>query len=247
MRPPIQRPLVVIPAVDEEESIGGVLAAVRAANPGISIVVVDDGSHDETARIAREAGSPVLSHATNIGVGGAMRTGFLYAHLGGFDAVIQVDGDGQHDPAHIPAILAGLKDFDVVVGNRFGPGSTYDMGRLRRTAARLLSRVVSIHVRRGISDATSGFRGTGPRAIRMFAHHYPTEYLGDTVESLVLAAKAGLSVGEVPVGMGPRTAGNPSQNLVKSVGHLARALFVAFQSFVRRAPAGAPGMVEGAP
>jgi glycosyltransferase involved in cell wall biosynthesis len=233
------RPLVVIPALNEQETIGEVVAAARLSCSSASILVVDDGSVDGTAAIAYEAGAVVAPHAVNLGVGAAMRTGFIYALRHGHDAVVQIDGDGQHDPEQIGMLLDGLGDCDVVVGSRFGSEQAYRISRIRRLVIRLLSRVVSVYCRTRITDATSGFRAAGPRAIRLFARHYPSEYLGDTVESLVLAGKVGLTVREVPVTMHARQRGRPSQSIVSGTLNLVRASFVVFQSFIRGVPRGA--------
>lgn len=230
------RPLVVIPALNEQASVGAVVDAVRTFCPSVTVLVVDDGSADSTAEIARRAGARVASHAMNIGVGGAMRTGFEYALRRGHDAVVQVDADGQHDPALIQRLLEALSAADIVVGSRFAVGGAYPISNMRRLAIRLLSRLVSVHCRTRITDATSGFRAAGPRAIRLFAAHYPSEYLADTVESLVLGGKAGLVITEVPAAMTQRAHGQPSQSILSGAFHLTRSAFVVFQSFIRSVP-----------
>ncbi len=235
----IARPLIVIPAIDEAETVGDVVTAVRAACGWCTILVVDDGSTDDTAAVASRAGAIVASHAVNLGVGGAMRTGFHYAFRKGHDAVIQVDGDGQHPASQVGILLDGLETSDIVVGSRFGSDHDYPIRFARRLAIRILSRSVSVHCKTRITDATSGFRAAGPRAIRLFARHYPIEYLGDTVESLVLAGKVGLTVSEVPVAMESRRSGRPSQSFLAATMHLIRAAFVTLQSFIRRVPRGA--------
>jgi glycosyltransferase involved in cell wall biosynthesis len=233
------RPLVVIPAFNEQGAVGAVVTAVRANLERAVILVVDDGSTDATATLAARAGALIAPHPTNLGVGVALRTGFEFAIRHGHDAVIQVDADGQHDPSQIGLLLEGLVDADIVVGSRFASKQRMQMSFVRRLAIRMLSRVVSIHCGTRITDATSGFRASGPRAIRLFAEHYPSDYLGDTVESLVLAGKVGLSVNEVGVTMNPRTHGRPSQSLLSGAGHLARSTFVILQSFIRAVPKGA--------
>ncbi len=243
MSGPITNPLIVIPALDEAETVGEVVAAVQVAMPGCTVLVVDDGSTDDTVAAATQVGALVASHAVNLGVGAAMRTGFHYAFRNGHDAVVQVDGDGQHPADQIGILLEGLESSDIVVGSRFGSDHDYPIGFVRRLAIRILSRAVSIHCKTRLTDVTSGFRAAGPRAIRLFASHYPTEYLGDTVESLVLAGKVGLSVGELPVAMEPRQSGRPSQSPLAATMHLARATFITLQSFIRRPPQGSQALV----
>lgn len=219
----VTRELVAIPAWNEQESIESVVAKVREHRPGATVLVVDDGSTDETADRAKRAGARVVSLPFNVGVGGAMRTAFLLAQREGFDAVVQVDADGQHDPADIDRLFDGLQSADVVVGTRFHPNSMYFVGGPRRWAMVLLSKSLSRMNRGRISDPTSGFRSAGPRAIELFAVDYPAEYLGDTVGSLAMAIRRGLVVDEVPVTMYFRQHGRPSKNALWSALYLGRA------------------------
>lgn len=217
------RSLVAIPAWNESGSIASVIAKVREHRPDADILVVNDGSTDRTAEVAEEAGATVVSLPFNVGVGGAMRTAFLYAKRHGYAALVQVDADGQHDPADLDRVLDGLSDADVVVGTRFHPDSQYFVGGPRRWAMVLLSKALSRMNRGLISDPTSGFRSAGPRAIDLFAVDYPAEYLGDTVGSLSIAIRRGLMVHEVPVTMYFRQHGRPSKNALWSALYLGRA------------------------
>lgn len=217
------RSLVAIPAWNESGSIASVIAKVREHRPDADILVVNDGSTDRTAEVAEEAGATVVSLPFNVGVGGAMRTAFLYAKRHGYAALVQVDADGQHDPADLDRVLDGLSDADVVVGTRFHPDSQYFVGGPRRWAMVLLSKALSRMNHGLISDPTSGFRSAGPRAIDLFAVDYPAEYLGDTVGSLSIAIRRGLIVHEVPVTMYFRQHGRPSKNALWSALYLGRA------------------------
>lgn len=231
-----QRVLVVIPAWNEAACISDVIAEVRAAVPAADLLVVDDGSVDRTAAVARAAGADVARLPYNLGVGGAMRCGFRYARRGGYDAVVQIDGDGQHDASYLPQVLAGLARTDVVIGARFAGVGSYEVRGPRGWAIRFLSRVISRIMGVRITDATSGFRAAGRRAIDVFAVHYPAEYLGDTVESLVIARRVGLSVSQVPVAMRPRAGGTASQSVLGASIYLARALAALMLALVRRWP-----------
>jgi glycosyltransferase involved in cell wall biosynthesis len=240
-----RRVLVVVPAWNEERVIENVLAELSLLDPGYDVLVVDDGSTDRTAQVATRAGAVVLSLPFNVGVGGAMRAGLVYAHRNGYDGVVQVDADGQHDPAHIEALLCALENVDVAIGSRFAGSSNYAVGGPRRWAMRLLAWSLTRLCHAPLTDVTSGFRATGPHAMALLARYYPREYLGDTVESLVIAHRAGLSVGEVGVTMRPRSGGSPSQSAVKASLYLGRALLVLVLALMH-SRRGVPRMVEAA-
>ena len=231
---PTPRTLIAIPAWNEEASIGGVIDKVRDHRPDVDILVVDDGSRDMTAERAREAGATVVSLPFNVGVGGAMRTAFLYAQRRGYQAVAQVDADGQHDPADLDRILDGLSGADIVVGTRFHPDSMYFVGGPRRWAMILLSKALSRMNRGTISDPTSGFRSAGPQAIDLFAAEYPADYLGDTVGSLAIAIRQGMVVHEAPVTMYFRQTGRPSKNALWSALYLGRATLAILATSLKR-------------
>ena len=219
----MSRILVAIPAWNEEPSIAGVIGKVASNRPDADILVVNDGSTDGTEEVAAKAGASVVSLPFNVGVGGAMRTAFLYAVRNEYDVVIQVDADGQHEPAELNELIEGLQDADIVVGNRFHTGSTYAVHGPRRWAMRMLGAWLSRMAKAPIDDPTSGFRSAGPRAVELFAVNYPAEYLGDTVGSLSIAIRHGLSVGQAPVTMYFREHGRPSKNAVWSTLYLGRA------------------------
>jgi glycosyltransferase involved in cell wall biosynthesis len=227
---------VVIPAWNESASVGHVVAEVRAQVPESDVLVVDDGSGDGTAHVAAAAGAHVCRLPFNLGVGGAMRTGYRYALRHGYDAVVQIDADGQHDPARVPDLLAGLEHADIVVGARFAGTGQYVVTGLRRLAMVLLARVLSRLSGERLTDVTSGFRAVNRRGISVFATHYPAEYLGDTVESLVIAIRLGCRVSQVPIAMRTRAHGRPSQSGLRSAGYLARAVVALSLALVRRWP-----------
>lgn len=215
--------LVAIPAWNEASSIGEVIAKVREHRPTADVLVVDDGSRDETAMVARNSGAIVVSLPFNVGVGGAMRTAFLYAARNDYQRLVQVDADGQHDPADLDRLLDGLDHADIVVGTRFHDESMYFVGGPRRWAMVLLSKALSFMNKGLISDPTSGFRSAGPRAIALFAQEYPADYLGDTVGSLAIGIRKHLVVQETPVTMYFRQTGRPSKNALWSTLYLGRA------------------------
>lgn len=231
------RVLVVVPAWQESDAIVGTLESIfRVVDPA-HVLVVDDGSSDNTAKIARQAGASVASLPFNVGVGGAMRVGFLFAFRGGYDVVVQVDADGQHDPVQIHLLLSELANADIVIGARFAGRGSYRVRGPRRWAMVLLAGVLSHLTGTRLVDVTSGFRAVGPRALALFARDYPSEYLGDTVESLVLAHRAGLRIAQVPVEMRPRQGGAPSHGPIKASLFVLRAFLVLLLALLRRSPA----------
>jgi glycosyltransferase involved in cell wall biosynthesis len=233
MPSPAASTLIVMPALNEEATIGAVIAEVRTAMPEADILVVDDGSTDATAAIATAAGARVASLPFNLGVGGAMRLGFRVARGEGYQHVVQIDSDGQHNPANLRALIAGLDEADIVIGARFAGEGDYRVRGPRWWAMRVLARILSRTTRTTLTDTTSGFKANGPKAIEVFAREYPAEYLGDTIEALVLAARSGLVVRQLPVAMRPRLGGTPSQSPLKATRHLARAFMALGFALIR--------------
>ncbi|MGL4257783.1 MAG: glycosyltransferase family 2 protein [Microbacterium sp.] len=228
------RVLIIVPAWNEARNVGATVAEIRAASPRYDVAVIDDGSTDDTAEVARAAGATVLSLPFNLGVGGAMRTGFTYAQRLGYHRAIQVDADGQHNPADIDRVLAGLERADISIGARFADVGTYTVSGPRRWAMVFLASVVSRTAGTRLTDVTSGFRAANERAIAQYVRYYPAEYLGDTLDSLVAACHAGLSVTQVPVAMRPRSSGKPSQGALGSTMYLLRSVFALSLAIMRR-------------
>lgn len=225
--------LVVLPALNEEASVGDVVREVLTKLPGVACLVVDDGSRDDTAGRARAAGALVARLPFNLGVGAAMRVGFRYAIENGYSNVVQIDADGQHDPASVPRMLEELRTADVVIAARFAGAGRYDARGPRRWAMRVLAFGLSRVTGTRLTDATSGYRASGPRAVAVFVENYPAEYLGDTVESLVIAARSGLAVRQIATEMRPRAAGEPSHNPVKAAAYLGRAVMALGFALIR--------------
>lgn len=229
----LSKTLIVLPAFNEEDVIATVLQEVFETNPGVRCLVVDDGSVDATAEIAKESGAVVAILPYNLGVGGAMRVGFNYALANGFENVVQVDADGQHDPRDVVHLVAELENADLVLGARFAGSGNYEARGPRRWAMVVLAKLLSRSAKATLTDTTSGFRASGPRAVRLFAEHYPAEYLGDTVESLVIAARAGYGITQVPVSMRERAGGAPSHSPVKAAVFLIRVGIAMLFAFLR--------------
>jgi len=217
--------LLIVPALDEESSVANVVKLARRA--GYDVCVVDDGSVDATAERAAGAGAEVLRLPVNLGVGGALRCGFRWALRNGYDVVVQVDADGQHDPDQVQLLLQALRDSgaDMVVGSRFADGhEDYSVGTIRRLAMRALSARVRRVAGVRVLDASSGFRAIRRPLLDSFAAEYPVEYLGDTVEALIQAGCAGAKVLERPVVMTQREHGSPSAGSVASLWYVLRVL-----------------------
>jgi glycosyltransferase involved in cell wall biosynthesis len=211
-----------MPAWNESESIGNTIREVFEFGPPCDVLVVDDGSRDGTARVAREAGATVLQLPFNMGVGGAMRTGFKYAKSHGYKQVIQVDADGQHDPRDIKAVLDGLQHADIAIGARFADKGNYTVRGPRKWAMKVLAWTISRIAGTPLTDVTSGFRAANLKAIRQYVDHYPAEYLGDTIDSLVVAIRSGCTVRQVAVSMRARQGGTPSHDPMKAAIYLGR-------------------------
>ena len=204
------RGLVIIPALNEARNLPRVLESLRRDAPGWDACVVDDGSTDETARTAREQGAIVLRLAQNLGIGGAVQTGYLWARERGYEVAAQIDGDGQHDPLFLAAARAPIEDgkADLVVGSRYLGSDGFRSTAVRRAGIRYLSWFLRLRCGARVTDPTSGFRVAGRRAIELFAAHYPSDY--PEPEAIALATRSGLSVSEVPVVMREREHGRSS-------------------------------------
>lgn len=233
MVPAHNRVLVIVPAWNEERNVGRTVSEIVQADSAYDIVVIDDGSTDSTAAVARDAGATVLPLPFNLGVGGAMKTGFTYAQRHGYSRAIQVDADGQHNPADIAQVLAGLEEADIAIGARFAEVGDYEARGPRRWAMVFLAAVVSRVAKTPLTDVTSGFRAANAKAINQYVRYYPAEYLGDTIDSLVEAVHAGLSVTQVPVAMRPRLHGKPSQNPLGATVYLLRSVFALSLALMR--------------
>lgn len=229
------RLLVVIPALDEEDALPGVLSELARVRRDADIVVIDDGSADTTTAVARAAGATVLRLPYNLGIGGALRTGFRYAVEQGYTRAVQFDADGQHDPAEINALVAQLDaGANLVIGSRFATGDTdYEVGRVRRRAMRMLGTAVRILSGQVFTDTSSGFRAFDHDALRLFAHTYPVDYM-ESVEALVMACAGGLRVVETPVRMRSRAGGLPSNRSLRLAYHYVRLLLVIIVTTNRR-------------
>jgi len=226
--------LIIIPAYNEEQSLPGVIADLKQHVPDADILVVNDGSRDRTTDVARQAIVKVAVLPFNLGIGGAMQTGYQYAHANGYDIAIQFDGDGQHLAAEITILLDLLKagTADLVVGSRFLKRGDYRPPFFRRIGMWIFSTFLSVILGMTVTDTTSGFRAANRRVIDFFARAYPEDY--PEVESLVLLHRSGLSVTEVPVRMRDRTAGRSSITPIRSAYYMIKVLLAVFIDLMKK-------------
>lgn len=214
--------LVIVPAYNEEESLPGILREIRETAPGADVLVVNDGSRDGTPRAAREAGVLVADLPVNLGIGGAMQTGYRFAQRKGYAIAVQVDADGQHDPREIGTIVAPIREgrASLVVGSRRLGAAGYRSTALRRFGTSVLSWVVSRLTGLPLGDTTSGFRAADRRVIEAYARFYPSDY--PEVEALVYVHRQGLRIVEVPVAMRPRQGGRSSITLRRAAYYMVK-------------------------
>ena len=231
-----------MPAYNEEESVARVVTAIHEQCPDFDVLVVDDGSTDGTAEQAERAGATVIRHPFNLGIGGAVQTGYKYAQRHAYDLAAQVDGDGQHDPSHLPdlaAALCGDDQVDMVTGSRFREGAGYKVPRLRRTGIMLFAGLMSMIVRQRVTDPTSGFRMTNRRGIALFAQDYPHDY--PEVEAILMMHAHRLRTREIPVRMSARFAGRSSITNPLSAYYMVKVLLAVIVGLFRSRPAIEPG------
>ena len=226
--------IAIVPALNEEQTVGRVIDEIRAFDPGFDIVVVDDGSTDRTAGVAADRGAHVLRLPFNLGIGGAMQTGFRFAFEQGFEIAVQIDGDGQHDPSQLPKILGPVLagEADLCVGSRFTGEGAYRSSFARRVGIKIFAGVVSAVVRQKVTDTTSGFRAVNRKGIALFAADYPHDY--PEVEATVMCVKHKLRLTEVPVTMRERGGGASSITAVRSVYYMTKVLLAIFVGLFRR-------------
>lgn len=231
------RLLVVVPAYNEVASIGGVLDDLAEHVPDADVVVIDDGSTDETATIASSRGARAIRLPFNLGIGGAVQTGLIVAEHGGYDVVVQVDGDGQHRADQVARLVDALdsEQLDLVIGSRFldpAASAGYRASPLRRFGIKIFEWVNSALIGRRITDNTSGFRAYRREAVAVLARDYPDDY--PEPESVVLLTRKGFRVGEVPVKMRVRQGGRSSIGLTQSVYYMVKVLLAILVNTTRR-------------
>jgi glycosyltransferase involved in cell wall biosynthesis len=220
--------LVLIPAYNESLNIDTVLRELEAH--GYNSLVINDGSTDDTSTRAKQFRIPVLDLPYNLGVGGALRAGFQYAVRNGFEAIVQIDADGQHPVGHIEDLIRAANDTEahLILGSRFlGPSLSMELGMIRRSTMKVLARSASKATGTRITDSTSGFRLIRNPLLEKFSTNFASNYLGDTYEALIAAGRSGYRVHEIPAPITDRLNGVSSSSSLKSTGQTLKVLTVA--------------------
>lgn len=235
--------LAMVPAYNEGEVIEFVISELGRHAPGFDVLVIDDGSTDDTAELAEAAGATVVRHPFNLGIGGAVQSGYKHAQRHGYDVAVQVDGDGQHDPRYLEPMLEKLHtsgDADMVCGTRFrGSEAGYAVPRARRAGIRIFRALLSTILGESITDPTSGFRMTNRRGIELFARDYPHDY--PEVESILMLHAHKLQLHEFPVRMRERDTGTSSIGFTQSAYYMVRVTLALAVGLFRRRPLPPPG------
>lgn len=226
--------IAIVPAYNEQAAIGGVVDELRAFDPDLDVLVVDDASHDATARRARARGARVITLPFNLGIGGAVQTGFRYAADHGYELAVRVDGDGQHDPSELGPLVDAVRSggADICVGSRFVGPEGYRSSATRRIGIRILARTVSLLTRQRVTDTTSGFQVLNRKAIELFASDYPHDY--PEVEAAVMVHKHRLRLVESPVRMRERAGGESSIRGFQTVYYMSKVMLAILIGALRR-------------
>jgi glycosyltransferase involved in cell wall biosynthesis len=225
--------LVIVPAFNEEGAIADVVRSVQGHMPGVPILVIDDGSVDGTVPQARAAGAEVLTLPHHLGLGGCVQTGYKLAYELGFEYVIRIDGDGQHDARDIPRILEKLQTTgcEMVIGSRFVSHNGSETSLLRGLGIRFFRLVLQPILGKPVHDPTSGFVGVNRRALAVFGRSFPLDY--PEIEALVVLQRRRFRFEEVPCKMRPRTTGRTSITPVKSLHYIAHVLLGVFVNVLK--------------
>jgi len=228
--------LVIIPALNEEDSIAAVVGRARQQLPWADVLVVNDGSTDDTASVAEAAGAIVLHLPYNVGIGASMQTGFLFADMQGYEIAIRSDGDGQHAARDIPALLAELAkgQADLIIGSRYLEDRGYVASPARRAGSLILANLISRIIGQRVTDPTSGFIVCNRRAIKLCAQVYPHDY--PEPEAIVILHRAGLKLGEIPVTMEARMGGQSSITALRSIYYMIKVILAILVGLLRPAP-----------
>jgi glycosyltransferase involved in cell wall biosynthesis len=229
-----KRIAVIVPAYNEENTIADVVRSIKSLGTAFKAIVINDNSSDRTSEEAVRAGAVVITLPCNLGIGGAVQTGFKYALANGYDACVQADGDGQHPTGEIPRLLEPLfsNGYDMVIGSRFVVNTKYRVSFMRNLGIRIISLFLRCTTGMLVRDTTSGFRAINRKALELFSREYPQDY--PEPESLVFAHKYGFRVTEVPIEMTSRMYGASSITPVLAGYYMAKVLLAMFIDLFER-------------
>jgi len=231
--------IVIIPAYNEGAKIAAVIDRVRQVSPDFDILVVNDGSKDDTAAAAAAAGATVVSHPFNMGYGVAIQTGYKYASAKGYDFLVQIDGDGQHDPAYIPTLLAPViaGEIDFALGSRFLEVESYEPSVPRRVGMAIFRKLVSVIIGMRITDSTSGYQAFNRRVIRYFTTEvFPYDY--PDADMIIILHRAGFTIREIPVRMYANVEGKSMHSGLKPLYYLFKMFLSIFVTLLRKGEKG---------
>lgn len=226
--------LIIVPALNEAGSIQRVIAAIHESVPTADVVVINDGSIDDTGRLAQAAGAIVLNMPYNVGIGAAVQTGFIYAAQNGYDIAVQTDGDGQHPPSEIPKLIDALQtgEADLIIGSRFAEDTGYQQSIARRLGGWILAKILTIATGAPITDPTSGFRASNAKTLALCARLYPHDY--PEPEAIIILHRAGLTIREIPVQMKHRDSGRSSITPLRSGYYMTKVILAILINLLRK-------------
>ena len=233
----MSRIVAIVPAWNEAGAIGDVVDEILAFDSTIDVVVIDDASVDETVAIAERHGATVLPLLFNVGIGGAVQTGFRYARDEGYEIAVRLDGDGQHDASELEKLITPIRagEADLVIGSRFvDPDGSYRPPFARRVGIRVFAGLVSLLGGQKVTDTTSGFSAMNRAGIELFATEYPHDY--PEVEATLVALRSGLRLAQVQVEMRERQAGTSSITFVRSLYYIVKVMLALLVASLRRYP-----------
>ncbi|MEK4513202.1 glycosyltransferase family 2 protein [Paenibacillus anaericanus] len=223
--------LIIIPAYNEEGSIAAVIRDIHQHAPSVDVIVINDGSSDRTEQCAINAGARVLTLPYNVGIGGGMQTGYMYAKQHNYDIAIQMDADGQHLAEELPKLIAKAEHYDLVIGSRYVESTSYRSSHLRRIGMIFFSGLVSMVTGQRFTDTTSGFRAAGPKVIDLYSQYYPIDY--PEVEALIYLKRKGCRITEVATEMRKRETGKSSITPLKSIYYMVKVTLSVLMSAMR--------------
>lgn len=208
--------LIIIPAYNEEKVIENTIKNLQEHCKDVDYIIINDCSKDATLEICRKNNFNVINLPVNLGIGGAVQTGYKYAYENGYDVAIQMDADGQHDPKYIPELIKKVEEGnDLVIGSRFLEKEGFQSTFIRRMGINLYSAIIKIFTKKEVKDTTSGYRAAGKRVIKMFARTYPVDY--PEPETNAFIAKNNFNIVEIPMKMKERAGGTSSITPIKSI------------------------------